>query len=164
MRSLKSCQVGAARISPSDLPHRLDLPVLDAVHDQIHHRRLEEQPPFHDLDKARHVVMRADGGLVHAAQIAFSVVGEERAAPDLSMNEPLPLHHRERAADGGAAGVQPPGEVALVRKPRARHHVAFADALQERAIDERGRRPIVRGDGGQRVVVGGRLRRHESPG
>ena len=115
----------------------------------MHHRRLEQQPALDDLGEGRHRLVAADAGLVHAVEDEVGVVGEIGAAADAPEHQPLPLHHRQRAAHRGAAGVQLLRQFALVGKLGAGHHQPVADAPEQRAIDQRRRRPVVGGDGGQ---------------
>ena len=90
--------------------------------------------------------MAADAGLVHAVEDEVGIVGQIGAAADAPQHQTLSLHHRQRAAHRGAAGIELLRQLALVGQLGAGHHQPVADASEQRAIDQRRRRPIVGGD------------------
>ncbi len=156
MLSLKSSQVGRIEDRLQQAAHLGDLTLFDAPDDQMHHRRLEQQAALDDLGERRHVFVVAGLGLVHALEHVVRILGQEGAAADAPAHEALPLHHRERAAHRGPAGVQLLRQLALVGQLGARHHQPVLDAAQQRPVDQRRRRPIVGADGGQLRQCGGR--------
>ena len=153
MRSLNSLPGRRGENLRQRRPHLVEFALLDPVDDEVHHRRLEQEPALDDLDEARHVVVRCRRSLVHLAEDLVGVVGEKGAAADPAADEALALHHLQSRAHRGAAGVELAGDVALVREFRAGHDTAVVDALEKRPVDQRRRRPLVGGNGGERFEV-----------
>ena len=130
-----------------DAAHLGDLVVFDAAHHQMHHRRLEQQATLGDFGERGNAVMLIRRRLVHALEYVIGIIGQIGAAADLAAHQALALHHGERTPHRAAAGVEPLGQLILVGKLGARHHVPVLEAAQQRPIDERGCGALMRRDG-----------------